>query len=46
MRNRLFKKAAWTALSASITAASGIVARRIAIAIWQRALHEEPPTAR
>jgi hypothetical protein len=46
MAHRLVKKAAWTALSASMTAASAMVARRLAAAVWQRAVHEDPPTAR
>lgn len=43
MDNDLVKRLLWAGITAGIAALVGLVANRIAAAVWIRAFNEEPP---
>jgi hypothetical protein len=43
MENDVVKRLMWSGLQAGLGALSGIVSQRVAVLVWRRLLHEEPP---
>ena len=43
VQNELVKRMMWTGLVAGVGAVSTIVANRVATAIWERVMGEDPP---
>ncbi len=43
MSNDLSKRLMWSGLLAGVGALSSLLANRVAILIWERVFHEDPP---
>jgi hypothetical protein len=42
-QNELMKRLLWSGLLAGVGALAAVAANRVAVTIWRRAFHEDPP---
>lgn len=43
MQNDMVKRLAWSGLLAGVAALANVAAHRVAVQVWRRVMHEEPP---
>ncbi len=43
MQNEIVKKLMWSGLIAGVGALANVAAYRVAVVIWERTFHEDPP---